>query len=65
MRLADKVCVITGAGSGMGRVAATMFARSMSRRVNASGSRFSSVTNPSRSSAKVNGSIRIAAIPFC
>src|SRR6187397_1122856 len=26
MRLADKVCVITGAGSGMGRVAATMFA---------------------------------------
>ena len=26
MRLADKVCVITGAGSGMGRVAASMFA---------------------------------------
>ena len=26
MRLADKVCIITGAGSGMGRVAATMFA---------------------------------------
>src|SRR6186713_784268 len=26
MRLADKVCVITGAGSGMGRVASTMFA---------------------------------------
>jgi len=26
MRLAGKVCVITGAGSGMGRVAATMFA---------------------------------------
>ncbi len=26
MRLADKVCVITGAGSGMGRVAAGMFA---------------------------------------
>lgn len=26
MRLADKVCVITGAGSGMGRVAAQMFA---------------------------------------
>lgn len=26
MRLADKVCVITGAGSGMGRVAAAMFA---------------------------------------
>ncbi len=26
MRLADKVCVITGAGSGMGRTAATMFA---------------------------------------
>lgn len=26
MRLADKVCVITGAGSGMGRVAATIFA---------------------------------------
>ena len=27
MRLADKVCVITGAGSGMGRVAAELFAR--------------------------------------
>ena len=26
MRLADKVCVITGAGSGMGRVAASLFA---------------------------------------
>ena len=26
MRLADKVCVITGGGSGMGRVAASMFA---------------------------------------
>lgn len=26
MRLADKVCVITGAGSGMGRVASTIFA---------------------------------------
>lgn len=26
MRLADKVCLITGAGSGMGRVAASMFA---------------------------------------
>jgi NAD(P)-dependent dehydrogenase (short-subunit alcohol dehydrogenase family) len=26
MRLADKVCIITGAGSGMGRVAAHMFA---------------------------------------
>src|SRR6188472_4397310 len=26
MRLADKVCVITGAGSGMGRVAAGLFA---------------------------------------
>lgn len=26
MRLADKVCIITGAGSGMGRVAARMFA---------------------------------------
>ncbi len=26
MRLADKVCVITGAGSGMGRVAAALFA---------------------------------------
>ncbi len=27
MRLQDKVCIITGAGSGMGRVAAEMFAR--------------------------------------
>src|SRR5947208_378910 len=27
MRLKDKVCVITGAGSGMGRVAAEVFAR--------------------------------------
>jgi NAD(P)-dependent dehydrogenase (short-subunit alcohol dehydrogenase family) len=31
MRLADKVCVITGAGSGMGRVAATLFAREGAR----------------------------------
>ncbi len=27
MRLRDKVCVITGAGSGMGRVASEIFAR--------------------------------------
>ena len=31
MRLADKVCVITGAGSGMGRVAAELFAREGAR----------------------------------
>jgi NAD(P)-dependent dehydrogenase (short-subunit alcohol dehydrogenase family) len=31
MRLADKVCVITGAGSGMGRVAAEIFAREGAR----------------------------------
>ena len=27
MRLKDKVCIITGAGSGMGRVACEIFAR--------------------------------------
>lgn len=27
MRLQDKVCVITGAGSGMGRTAAHLFAK--------------------------------------
>jgi NAD(P)-dependent dehydrogenase (short-subunit alcohol dehydrogenase family) len=31
MRLADKVCVITGAGSGMGRIAAELFAREGAR----------------------------------
>jgi short-subunit dehydrogenase len=31
MRLADKVCVITGAGSGMGRVAARLFAEQGAR----------------------------------
>ena len=31
MRLADKVCVITGAGSGMGRVAARIFAEQGAR----------------------------------
>ncbi len=31
MRLEDKVCIITGAGSGMGRVAAVMFAREGAR----------------------------------
>src|SRR5579885_2548273 len=31
MRLAEKVCIITGAGSGMGRVAAQMFAREGAR----------------------------------
>jgi NAD(P)-dependent dehydrogenase (short-subunit alcohol dehydrogenase family) len=31
MRLADKVCVITGAGSGMGRVASELFARQGAR----------------------------------
>jgi NAD(P)-dependent dehydrogenase (short-subunit alcohol dehydrogenase family) len=31
MRLADKVCVITGAGSGMGRVATELFAREGAR----------------------------------
>jgi NAD(P)-dependent dehydrogenase (short-subunit alcohol dehydrogenase family) len=31
MRLADKVCVITGAGSGMGRVATEIFARQGAR----------------------------------
>lgn len=31
MRLEDKVCLITGAGGGMGRIAATMFAREGAR----------------------------------
>ena len=31
MRLAEKVCVITGAGSGMGRVACEVFAREGAR----------------------------------
>jgi NAD(P)-dependent dehydrogenase (short-subunit alcohol dehydrogenase family) len=31
MRLQDKVCIITGAGSGMGRVASALFAREGAR----------------------------------
>ena len=51
MRLADKVCVITGAGSGMGRVAATIFAAEGARVVvadtneTAAGETVAAVTN--------------------